>query len=364
LQRVDNLAHTLVGAALGRAVGAGRVPAAGWIGAVAANAPDWSEFLLGFWPRRGSIAYYTLHRGITHSLFGAAVSSVAIAFAVWLLLAALRRPGDLKDGRPVSPPRIGILAMLVSAAVVSHLYMDWQGSYGVRLLLPWNTTWYYADWVAIVDPFFWLVPLVALAWGSERHWRDLLPIVLLAALIGWIVLRADAVPVWLRVGCGVPLALGAVGWVQHWFGVAARRRVSALALLTLACYGGAQGVASAPVKAAARRAAVTRFGPDAEWAALTRIGHPFAWEPIIASRDSVAGPSWVLPRQLDDPRVRHVLQETPPGRALSEFARFLTATVDSGPAGVVVTLRDARYARPPATGWGVVTVPLPVDAPR
>jgi hypothetical protein len=29
-----------------------------------------------------------------------------------------------------------------------------------------------------------------------------------------------------------------------------------------------------------------------------------------------------------------------------------------------VTLRDARYARPPATGWAVVTVPLPVDAPR
>ena len=103
---------------------------------------------------------------------------------------------------------------------------------------------------------------------------------------------------------------------------------------------------------------------DAQWAALTRVGHPFSWEPVVASRDTVAGPSWVLPRHLDDPRVRYVQRETPAGRALSQFARFLTATVDSGPEGVVVTLRDARYARPPATGWGVVTVPLPVDAPR
>jgi membrane-bound metal-dependent hydrolase YbcI (DUF457 family) len=345
-------------------VGAGRVPAAGWIGAVAANAPDWSEFLLGFWPSRGSVSYYAWHRGITHSFVGAAVSVVGIALAVWLLHTAVHRTRTRMDDRSAPRLPIGVLAMLVSAAVFSHVYMDWQGSYGVRLFLPWNATWYYADWVAIVDPFFWLVPLVALAWGSERHWRDLLPTLLLAAIIAWAVLGVDGVPVWLRVGCAVMLVLGAVGWVRHWFGVAARRRVSNFALLALSCYAGAQGVASVRAKAATRRAAVTRFGPGAQWAALTRVAHPFTWEPVVASRDTVAGPGWVLPRHLDDPRVEHVLRETPAGRALSQFARFLTATVDSGPEGVVVTLRDARYARPPATGWAVVTVPLPVDAPR
>ena len=362
---MDNLAHTLVGAALGRAVGAGRVPAAGWIGAVAANAPDWSEFLLGFWPSRGSVSYYVWHRGITHSFFGAAISVVVIACVVWLLHAAVHRMRRLTGDRPAPRLPIGVLAMLVGATVFSHVYMDWQGSYGVRLFLPWNATWYYADWVAIVDPFFWLVPLVALAWGSERHWRDLLPVVLLAAIIAILVLGVDGVPAWLRVGCVVMLVLGAVGWVRHMFGVAARRRVSTVALLVLACYAGAQGIASFPAKSAARHTAVTRFGTDAQWAALTRIAHPFGWEPVVASHDTVAGPGWTLPRHLDDPRVQDVLRETTAGRALSQFARFLTATVDSGPRGVVVTLRDARYARPPAdTGWAVVTVPLPVDAPR
>src|SRR2546425_9079982 len=51
--------------------------------------------------------------------------------------------------------------------------MDWQGSYGLRPWLPWSERWYYGDAVAIVDPFFWLVPLVALGWGGRRHWRPL-----------------------------------------------------------------------------------------------------------------------------------------------------------------------------------------------
>jgi len=43
---MDNLAHTLVGAALGRAVAGRELPAAGWVGAIAGNAPDWAELLL------------------------------------------------------------------------------------------------------------------------------------------------------------------------------------------------------------------------------------------------------------------------------------------------------------------------------
>jgi len=43
---MDNLAHTLIGAALGRAVAGRELPAAGWVGAIAGNAPDWAELLL------------------------------------------------------------------------------------------------------------------------------------------------------------------------------------------------------------------------------------------------------------------------------------------------------------------------------
>jgi hypothetical protein len=131
----------------------------------------------------------------------------------------------------------------------------------------------------------------------------------------------------------------------------------------LAGYAGAQAVASGAAKAAARDAAVARFGASTTWAALTRVGTPFEWDPIYASRDTVAGRDWALPRHLDDPRVQRALRETVGGRALSAFARFLAAEVDSDPHGVRVTLRDTRYARTGTFGWAVVTVPLPA-APR
>lgn len=350
--RVDNLAHTLVGAALGRAVAGRRVPAAGWIGAIAANAPDWAELLIGFRPDRGNLAYYELHRGVTHSFIGAAIETVAIVVVLLGVFAVRRRR------RGLTVP-LGPMVATVAVCVASHLYLDWQGSYGLRPFLPWSGRWYYADWAAIVDPLYWLLPLVALAWGADRHWRDLIPLVLVAALItALLVLRADVVTGGLRVACFTVLAVGAVGWVRHWFGFAQRARAAALALLLLALYAGAQAIASVPVKSAIRQAATVRFGARAQWAALTRVGMPFRWNAILASPDTVAGSGWAIPRHLDDPRVRRALREEPVARAFADFARFLAAEVDSGPEGANVTLRDARFALPPATGWGVVTVRL------
>ena len=37
---MDNIAHTLVGAAIGRTVGDSRIPAPAILGAIAANSPD------------------------------------------------------------------------------------------------------------------------------------------------------------------------------------------------------------------------------------------------------------------------------------------------------------------------------------
>src|SRR3989442_6960945 len=85
---MDPLAHPLVGAALGRP-GAGRdLPAAGWIGAIAANAPDWSELVLkpDLWPPRAGGEYLVFHRGITHSFVGAVVEAAVLTGLVGVLL--------------------------------------------------------------------------------------------------------------------------------------------------------------------------------------------------------------------------------------------------------------------------------------
>jgi membrane-bound metal-dependent hydrolase YbcI (DUF457 family) len=353
---MDNLAHALVGAALGRAVAGREVPAAGWIGAIAGNAPDCAELLLrpGLWAPRAGGEYLVYHRGITHSFVGAAVEIVALTGLVALLLRLwARRAG-------VPPPPWRWVAACVIATVASHLYLDWQGSYGLRPFLPWSMQWYYADWVAIVDPFFWVVPLVALAWGARRHWAPalvyLVPLVGVTTLVLW---RHDLVVWWVElamVGCA---AAGVVGWTRHWFGVAGRRRAAAYGLVVLAAYAAANAGVSVAAKAQARAAATQRFGPDARWAALTIVGRPFRWEALSASTDSVAGRGWVVARHLDHPAVRAALM-TSQGRAIEQFARFLAAAVDSSDGGVRVSLWDVRYHAPGsgAPGWATVQVRL------
>jgi len=346
---MDNLAHALVGAALGRATVDGRVPRAALLGAVAANLPDLTE-LLYRQPLHG-ITYLELHRGFTHSFAGAALEIAAGTLLVGLVLAWRARQGRA----PAAP--WGALLALFAVTVGSHLYMDWQGSYGLRPLLPWSGRWYYADWVAIVDPFFWLVPLVALAWGSERHWRPLAAVVLVGGFTTWVVFASGEAATWVVVAWVLLSLVAVYGWVAHWAGVAARRRVAAVGVALLGAYALASGIAAWPVKARTARAARQRFGPTARWAVLTRPGRPFTWEPVAAGPDSVAGPDWVVARHLDAPAVRRALA-TPDGAAIAQFARFLTADVDSSGTGTTVYLRDARYALAGRRGWAVVVVRL------
>ena len=337
---MDNLAHTLVGAALGRAVADRHVPLAGVLGAIAANAPDWTELLIGLPGPPGQ--YLVLHRGITHSLVGALVQILALTLLVGGSWRVTTRP-----------PWRRLLAC-IGAAVFSHLFMDWQGSYGWRPFLPWNATWYYLDWVAIADVFFWIVPLVALTWGANRHWLPLSGALVLGALMTLIVVNArELAATWVLVAFAAIVVIGGAGWIRYWVGPVARQRAATVALLLLALYSGAQGLAVQGRKRDIRRAAEHRFGSDASWAALTDIGRPFTWEAIYASADTVAGDDWKMPRRLRVPAVTRALQ-TPDGRAMAQFARFLTAEVDT--TSKTVYLRDARYARGDREGWGVVRV--------
>jgi hypothetical protein len=286
-----------------------------------------------------------LHRGITHSLIGALVQILLLTlFLGWAW------------GMQSRPPWRWLLAC-VGAAVLSHLFMDWQGSYGWRPFLPWNGTWYYLDWVAIADVFFWIVPLIALAWGANRHWAPLTGVLVIGGLTTVIVVFArNVAAAWVLVAYAVSAAVAAVGWIRYWVGPVARQRAATLALLLLASYSAAQGIVVQGRKREIRREAQRRFGAGATWAALTDVGRPFTWEAIYAGPDTVAGAGWSLPRHLRDRAVVRVLTDTPEGRAMARFARFLAAEVDTTER--MIYLRDARYARVGRETWAVVRVRL------
>lgn len=348
---MDNIAHTLVGAAIGRATGDSRVPAPAILGAIAANSPDLTEFLPGMPRLRGSELRFTAHRGITHSLLGAAIQA-----AVFVLITGLALlPTYRRENRRVP---WGTLIGLYAAALASHLLMDWQGSYGLRPFLPWSNQRYYGDWVAIVDPFFWLVPLVLLAWGQTRRWGVALATAIGVVAIDGFVLTYGAVAAWVQVACVALAVVGVVGWHRHWFAPGARRTAAVTALVILGLYTAAQAVTEMTLKPRLGIAARARFGPNATYALFTRPGFPFTWDPVMGSVDSVAGPGWTAPRHLDLPVVQQVLR-TPEGQAVSAFERFSTADVDSTRRPAVVYLRETR--RPPAgrRGFGIFALESP-----
>lgn len=357
---MDNLAHALVGAALARAVAGPRIARAGLIGAVAANAPDWTEVFVGLPGPRA--AYLELHRGITHSLVACALQIVALTLLIGWGARVWARRRRAHDRSPPPVPPWGSLTAAIAAAVFSHPFMDWQGSYGLRPFMPWDHTWHYGDWVAIVDVFFWVLPLMALAWGSKRHWRPLAALLLTLGLTTYLVVTtAGFIAPWIVVVYFACLVVMLVGWVRHWFGPVERRRAAALAVGVLAVYTVSQGIVAQFRKAEVRTAAQAHFGPTATWAALTEAGWPFRWEAMYASPDTVVGEGWRLARNLDVPAVQRAIRETPEGRAMARFARFLVADVDSvhrGRSGPRVFLRDARYARADRDSWAAVTVSL------
>lgn len=154
---MDNLCHTLAGAAFAEA-GLKKSTRFGSVALmVAANLPDIDvlSFLSGTPP-------VALRRGWTHGVIAQAILPVVLTM---VLVAIGRRwpPGD-SGQRPLRPLP---LLMLGYVGVLSHVGLDWLNTYGVRLLMPVSRDWFYGDAVFIVDVWLWLA-LGAGVWLARR----------------------------------------------------------------------------------------------------------------------------------------------------------------------------------------------------
>ena len=106
---------------------------------VAANLPDvdiisWAG---------GTLTYIEYHRGIAHSLLAlplmALIPMLLFRTRSWQSYAAC------------------------FAGVLSHLMLDWTNTYGIRMLSPFSGRWLHLDITDVIDPWIWLVFLVAIA---------------------------------------------------------------------------------------------------------------------------------------------------------------------------------------------------------
>lgn len=160
---MDNITHTLIGAALAESGLRRRSRYAAAALMIGANIPDVDVIAV---PLGHSLEW---RRGITHGL---------PALVVWpFVLTALimlwhRRRGarmgpragatsGARHERDRPPLRPRQLLLLSALAVATHPLYDWFNNYGMRWLMPFDGTWSYGDALFIVDPYL----LVALAVG-------------------------------------------------------------------------------------------------------------------------------------------------------------------------------------------------------
>lgn len=157
---MDNVCHTLVGAALARSGLRHRTRLATATLLIGANLPDIDVVAIAFGQ---ALAF---RRGWTHGILALAVLPVLLTLGMvaWGRWRERTRP----DPIPLVP---GQILWLATIAVVSHPFLDWLNTYGVRLLMPFNDRWFYGDAVFIIDPWLWLVLGGAVAWSLVRQRR-------------------------------------------------------------------------------------------------------------------------------------------------------------------------------------------------
>ncbi|HUP00869.1 MAG TPA: metal-dependent hydrolase [Gemmatimonadota bacterium] len=298
---MDNVSHSLAGWALARGAGPDR-PAGTTLALVLANnLPDIDVLLIA----RSDPSYLFYHRGITHSLLGLAVLPLILAVGLWWGYG--RRRG------------LGWYCLLAYCGVALHLLYDVVTPWGTMLLYPFDLNRFALEWLFIVDPVTWVLPILVL--------------------------------------------------VAAWRWPARARTCAAAMIVLLGAYGGTSALLHAAAERAVNRAetsdgrevvevyAFPRFGAPLRWNGVA-IAPPRAPEPRIA-RYSLSGipPATHFTdrfdRGFDDPWVRRALV-TPAGQGYLWWARVPFATTVAAPAGtaagsgdtvVTVALQDLRFTR-------------------
>lgn len=348
---MDPIAHTLVGAGLAATGLRRRAPYAAAALIIGANLPD-IDGVATFLGSDGSLAW---RRGWTHGVLAMAVLPSLLALGLWWL--ARRRVPD----RATFLPLLGLSYL----AVATHPALDWLNTYGVRLLMPFDGTWFYGDTLFIVDPWLWLLAGLA-TFAGARDRRALGRAIGVAMALSAIVMFVPGVPRMVRVFWLVGLVLAALASTSAH--TPARARTTArISLALLAAYIAAMFAGNVAARTLARRSPLAH-------GAVTIIAAPLAANPfardvifVFADRYRFALVNLlhasVTPSQPevmiagDGPIVAAALA-APTIQGFRNWLRLPSFVVEPRADGYIVTIRDQRYARMNARGFGAVTVEL------
>jgi inner membrane protein len=309
---VDNVCHTLVGAALGEAGLKRRTALAMPTLMIGANLPDIDAVtvLTG-----GMLA---LRRGWTHGVLAMVVLPLLLVGAMLAWDRWVRRRGGRE---PAVPVVAGQLLLLAYVAVLSHPFLDWLNTYGVRLLMPFDDRWFYGDALFILDPWMWAL-LAGGVFAARRASRARPAVITLALVSFYLVVMVGSAAAGRHLVRGAMAREGLTGEV-------------------------AAMVGPVPVNPFRRHVVVAneegyRFGT-------------LTWRPL----PRLEMEAYVVPRNLEHPLAR-AAAATPAARDFLVWARFPYVLVQEEAGGIQVILDDARYSAGGGGSFAAVEVRFPL----
>jgi inner membrane protein len=161
---MDNLTHSLVGALLGQMGLKRKTGLAMPTLIIAANIPDIDAVAVLL----GGHQHLALRRGLTHG----PIAIVLLPLVLWAAMLWFDRWQERRGKRPEKrlPVDKRWLLALAYIGCLSHPLFDWFNSYGIRLLEPFSSQWFYGDSLFIIDVWIWAA-LIAGVWLSMRRER-------------------------------------------------------------------------------------------------------------------------------------------------------------------------------------------------
>jgi inner membrane protein len=161
---MDNLTHSLIGAAIGQ-TGLKKLSGLGMATLIiAANIPDVDAACFLWLEGHEHLAF---RRGITHGplamlILPLLLTGVMVGFDRWQTQRGTRPEARL----PVRPAQLLLLALI---GCISHSAADWLNNYGVRLLEPFSSRWFYGDTLFIIDVWLWAILIGGWFWSRRAE---------------------------------------------------------------------------------------------------------------------------------------------------------------------------------------------------
>ena len=148
---MDNVCHTLVGAALAEAGLKRRTSLGTAVLMIGANFPDIDVLAVPF---GHSVDF---RRGWTHGVLALVVlpfllTAIMLAWDRWVAAPRAERAGVDRPRGDALPRE---LLLLSAISILTHSTLDWMNEYGMRWLMPFSGRWFYGDTLFIIDPWLW-----------------------------------------------------------------------------------------------------------------------------------------------------------------------------------------------------------------